>query len=57
MKIKRYEVTFVFQRRVHQEIDTIYDENFAYSQAWEMIEKYPDEELIDDSVEEIDPYE
>ena len=55
--MKRYEVTFVFQRRVHQEIDTIYDENFAYSQAWEMIKKYPDEELIDDSVEEIDPYE
>ena len=55
--MKRYSVTFVFQRRVHREIDTVYGIDSAYDEAWQMIEKHPDEELVEDDIEEIDPYE
>mgnify|MGYP003352941483 CR=1 FL=1 len=51
--MKRYEVCFYFTREVCIEVDTQNDD--AKEIAWDMVDHYPDEVLVDDSVEEIDP--
>ena len=53
--MKRYEVCFYFTREVCIEVDTQNGYQEAKEIAWDMLDHYPNEVLVDDSVEEIDP--
>jgi hypothetical protein len=51
--MKRYEVRFYFTREVCIEVDTPNGFQEAKQMAWDVLDHYPDEELVDESVEEI----
>jgi hypothetical protein len=57
MKTKRYEVRFYLRREVVITIDSSGDYESIRDEAYDVLSLYPDEVIVDEELEEIDPNE